>query len=58
MAVKIPYLISAVVILAIAVRFYNPPATEKKLKGPNKPNIVFILADDLVRNNFCIVFFT
>ncbi len=56
MAVKISYLIAAVVVLVLAIRYYNPPATQKKLNVPKKPNIVFILADDLVRTKTCTVF--
>ena len=57
MAVKISYLVAAIVVLVLAIRYYNPPETQKKLNDvPKKPNIVFILADDLVRTNTCTVF--
>ena len=57
MAVKISYLVAAIVVLVLAIRYYNPPETQKKLNDvPKKPNIVFILADDLVRTNTYTVF--
>ncbi len=61
MALKISYLIGAILFVFLAIRFYYPqdsdtspePNTfqrnvEEEIQVSKRPNIVFILADDLV----------
>ena len=62
MALKISYLIGAILFVFLAIRFYYPQDSstapessssqrnvEEEIQVSKRPNIVFILADDLVK---------
>lgn len=64
MAIRISYFVGAILFIYLAMRFYNPPDSstapestsfqrniEDEKKNPKRPNIVFILADDLVNKH-------